>query len=89
MPCWPNCLTDEAIIAGLQEEVAVLTARVNASIPACGVLRIRRWNLGFYRLFRAAELQRRVRSGCAPVLIPSAAMKPICWMPWPRWTAPA
>ena len=43
-------LTDEAIIAQLERELAALTARVNASIPACGAQDMT-LNVGFYAFF--------------------------------------
>ena len=42
--------TDEAIIAQLERELAALTARVNASIPACGTQDMT-LNAGFYAFF--------------------------------------
>ena len=43
-------LTDEAIIADLQQEVAALTARLNASLPACGTQE-QTLKVGFYAFF--------------------------------------
>ena len=43
-------LTDEAIIAQLERQLAALTARVNASIPACGAQDMT-LNVGFYAFF--------------------------------------
>ena len=43
-------LTDEAIIAQLERQLAALTARVNASIPACGAQDLT-INVGFYAFF--------------------------------------
>ena len=43
-------LADEAIIARLERDLSALTARVNASIPACGAAAMT-LNVGFYAFF--------------------------------------